>query len=303
MDPAPHTLVVIAGPTAVGKTSLSIQLARYFFTSVISADSRQFFREMSIGTAKPSASELAGVPHHFVGQLSVSDPYNVSMFEQDALALLDQLFMENPVVIMTGGSGLYINAVCKGIDELPDPDGETREALKQLFEEKGIAALREKLKALDPVYYQQVDADNPKRLLRAIEVCLATGMPYSSLRKNEPRQRNFRIIRIGLTMDKNELYERINHRVDRMMDDGLLEEARQLYPLRNLNALNTVGYKELFRYFAGETTLEQAITDIKTHSRRYAKRQMTWFRKDKEMVWFAARDNEGILAYIKGNSL
>jgi tRNA dimethylallyltransferase len=299
MSSEDHTLVVIAGPTAIGKTSVSIRVAQHFSTEIISADSRQLYKELKIGTACPSLEELRQVPHHFIGHLSINEEYNVSRFETDTLTLLGQLFGNHRLVIMTGGSGLYINAVCHGIDDLPDPDDATRGSLKQLFETGGIAALRNKLKKLDPDYYASADTDNPKRLLRALEVCLTTGKPYSSLRKNKPKPRNFRILKIGLAMDKEELYERINTRVDQMLKAGLEKEAKQLFPFRHLNALNTVGYKELFEYFDGKITREQAVTDIKTHSRRYAKRQMTWFRKDEEIRWFHPGEFEQIVDHIK----
>ena len=279
-------LLVIAGPTAVGKTSLSIHLAQSLKTEILSADSRQFYSEMHIGTARPSDHELRLVPHHFIGHISIQDEYNVSRFETDALNLITNLFRDHQVVIITGGSGLYLNAVCNGIDDLPDPDNTLREELKLLYIHEGIESLRSKLRLLDPDYYSIVDLANPKRLLRALEVCITTGTPYSALRQNKPKQRDFEIIRIGLTREKQELNDRINKRVDMMMGEGLLDEVRQLLPYRNLNALNTVGYKEFFPYFTGEISLDNAIANVKTHSRRYAKRQMTWFRKDESYKWF-----------------
>ena len=241
-----RTLLVVAGPTAVGKTALTLILARSLETEILSADSRQFYREMNIGTARPGEEELQLVPHHFTGHISIHDEYNVSRFESDALNLLRQLFKNHQMVIMTGGSGLYINAVCHGIDDLPDPDDTLREELKTMCVREGIESLRTKLRLLDPVYYSKVDVANPKRLLQALEVCIGTGKPFSELRKNEPKPRDFEIIRIGLTREKEELNKRINDRVDRMMEDGLLAEVEQLLPFRNLNALNTVGYKEFF---------------------------------------------------------
>lgn len=297
-----RTLVVVTGPTAVGKTALTLLLAQSLNTEILSADSRQFYREMRIGTARPGEEELKFVPHHFTGHISIHDEYNVSRFESDALTLLDTLFRDHTVVILTGGSGLYINAVCHGIDDLPDPDPDLREDLKIFYEHQGIEALRSRLRLLDPVYYNEVDLANPKRLMRALEVCIATGMPYSALRKNEPRPRDFNIIRIGLTRDRDELKTRINLRVDNMMTEGLLEEVRQLIPYRHLNALNTVGYKELFAFFDRELSLESAVENIKTHSRRYAKRQMTWFRRDESMQWFHPDQVEEILNFVKGNS-
>ena len=279
-------LVVIAGPTAVGKTSLAVSLAQAFNTEIISADSRQFFREMSIGTAAPSKDELALVKHHFVHHLSIQDEYNVSKFETEALGRLDKLFQHHPVVFMVGGSGLYINAVCHGIDLLPDPDPEIRNELKKILAVQGISALQHELTLLDPEYAAWVDRSNPARLIRALEICRSTGLPYSSLRTNKPRQRNFRILKVGIELPREVLYQRINTRVDAMMQAGLFEEAFSLYPQRRLNALNTVGYKELFDHFAGLTTIEHAVEKIKTHSRRYAKRQLTWFKKDPGYTWF-----------------
>ena len=297
-----HLLFIILGPTAVGKTSLSLRIARALPAEILSADSRQFYREMKIGTARPSDEELKAVPHHFIGHLSVFDEYNVSRFETDALRKLDELFTAGHYAVLTGGSGLYIRAVCHGIDDLPDPDPSLREKLKEIFTQDGLPALQEKLKGLDPAFYEIVDRSNPKRLLRALEVCLTTGKPYSSLRKNVPGKRNFRTILIGLTRDKDELNNRINRRVDLMIEQGLIEEARSLYPNRNLNALNTVGYKELFRYFDGEIPLEKAIENIRTNSRRYAKRQMTWFRKEQGITWFDAGHEEEIMKFVINNS-
>ncbi|MCX6307191.1 MAG: tRNA (adenosine(37)-N6)-dimethylallyltransferase MiaA [Bacteroidetes bacterium] len=291
-------LVVIAGPTAVGKTAVAISLAQHFHTGIISADSRQFFREMSIGTATPTTVELSLAPHHFVHHLSIRDPYNVSLFEADALALADVLFREHPVVFLVGGSGLYLNAVCHGIDLLPDPDPEIRHRLKQTLASSGIAALRQELALLDPVYAGKVDLANPARLMRAIEICLATGVPYSTLRSNQPKQRNFRILKAGIELPRELLYQRINDRVDAMMQAGLYDEALALYPDRHLNALNTVGYKELFDHFAGLTSLEHAIEKIKTNSRRYAKRQLTWFKKDLDYHWFQPGETGHIISMI-----
>ena len=283
-------LVVVAGPTAVGKTSFGIGLAGRFSTEIISADSRQFYREMQIGTAAPTADELSAVKHHFVHQLSIQEPYNVSRFETEALALLGMLFTEHRVVLMVGGSGLYINAVCHGIDVLPDPDPAIRDDLKELLASSGIIALQEELHRADPVYAAQVDLSNPARLIRALEVCRQTGVPYSSLRSSKPKTRPFRILKIGLELTRDLLYGRINDRVDAMMDSGLYQEALSLYPSRQLNALNTVGYRELFDHFEGLTSLEFAVEKIKTNSRRYAKRQLTWFKKDPEYRWFQPGD-------------
>lgn len=278
-------LIVIAGPTAVGKTEMAIQLAQYFSTEIISADSRQFYKDLIIGTAAPTDDELKKAMHHFIGNLSLSDYYNVSIYEQQALQKLETIFEKSDFAIAVGGSGLYINALCHGIDELPDAEEYLREQIKTDFAKFGLEYLQKKVMELDPVYFENCDQKNPKRLMRAFEVCLATGKPYSSLRKNFKAKRNFEIIKICLISDREVLNERINLRVEKMMDSGLLEEAKKMLPYKDLNSLNTVGYKELFRYFENEISLEQAIIDIKTNSRRYAKRQVTWFKKDSEFCW------------------
>jgi len=274
------TLVVIAGPTAVGKTQFAIQTAIDCESVVISADSRQFYREMKIGTAAPTPDELAAVPHYFVGNLSIHDYYSVSRFEQDVLQLLPSLFAKNPVVVMTGGSGLYIDAVCNGIDELPDPDEELRQFVNNLYLNDGIEALRTELRRVDPAYYDRCNLADHKRMIRAVEVSLQMGQPYSDFLRNTHRKRDFDIIKICLTRPRDILFDRINRRVDQMMTDGLLDEVKSLYSQKHLNSLNTVGYKELFDYLDGKLSLEQAVTDIKTHTRRYAKRQMTWFKRN-----------------------
>ncbi len=291
-------LVVVAGPTASGKTRLSIQLAQHFNTEIISADSRQFYREMKIGTAAPTTLEQQGIPHHFIGHLSIHDPYNVSKFESEVIALLGNLFKYHPVVIMTGGSGLYIDAVCKGIDDLPDPDPQLRQQLKDLLSDKGINALQASLQQLDPAGYDQMDIYNPSRLIRALEVTLTTGIPYSSLRKQTPRQRPFSVLKTALTLPKEILHHRIHQRVDTMLEAGWIREAEALLPFSHLNALNTVGYKELFSYLKGECSLAEAVEKIKTNTRRYAKRQMTWFRKDTAIQWFDPEDLQGIIKRI-----
>lgn len=278
------TLLVITGPTAVGKTDYTISLAEQSGAPILSADSRQMYREMKIGTAAPSAEELARVPHYFIGNISIHDYYNVSMFERQALELLETLFLQHPVVIMTGGSPQYIEAVCSGIDELPDPDLAIRQYVNQLFLQNGIEALRAQLSVLDPVFYGRVNHNDHKRMIRAVEVSLQVGKPYSSCLRQTVQQRSFTIVKRYLNRPRPVLFERIGQRVDRMMEAGLLDEARALYPYRTLNALNTVGYKEMFAYMEGKCTLEQAVEDIKTHTRRYAKRQLTWFRKDYEEV-------------------
>lgn len=283
--PQNSTLLLIAGPTAVGKTSVAIDVARHFGCEIISADSRQFYSELKIGTATPTAEQQNSVKHHFVGNLSLTDNYNVSRFENEVLALLSELFAKNKFVVMVGGSGLYIKAVCDGIDDLPDVDDELRNSLHQQLEKEGIASIRAQLQKLDPAYYSKVDLANPNRIIRALEVCLATGKPYSAMRKQSRAQRNFRIIKIGLNLPRKELHERINQRVEAMMKEGLLDEARSFYPQRELNALNTVGYKELFDHFDGKYSLEDAIEKIKTNTRRYARRQITWFKKEADIFW------------------
>ena len=294
-------LVVVCGPTASGKTGVSIELAKALKTEILSADSRQFYEDMKIGTAFPTEEELAEVPHHFVGHLLVTDNYNVSKYEKDALDRLDVLFNTYPVLILTGGSGLYIHAVCHGIDVLPDPEPQLREDLKALLENEGISALQNKLLELDPIYYGTVDLNNAARLIRALEVCITTGLPYSSLRSQKPRRRPFKILKIGLEIPRAELNKRIDERVDRMLAAGWLDEARDLYKFRDCNALNTLGYKEIFVHFAEKMRYSETVEKIKTNTRRYAKRQMTWFRKDKEINWFSPDDLSGMMAIIEEN--
>ncbi|MBO4645404.1 MAG: tRNA (adenosine(37)-N6)-dimethylallyltransferase MiaA [Bacteroidales bacterium] len=280
------TLLVIAGPTAVGKTQYAIQTAIACESVVISADSRQFYKEMKIGTAAPTEEEMEQVPHYFVGHLSVNEYYSASRFEQDVLALLPSLFAKSNVVIMCGGSGLYIDAVCHGIDDLPDPDPQIRQFVHDCFEKEGIAALRAQLRRLDPAYYDHCNLADHKRMMRAVEVSLQMNRPYSEFLKNNRKSRDFDIVKVCLCRPRAELFNRINRRTLQMMEQGFLEEARSLLPYRHLNALNTVGYKELFAHLDGKLTLKQAVTDIQTHTRRYAKRQMTWFNRDNsyEMV-------------------
>lgn len=293
------TLVVITGPTAIGKTGVAVKIASHFHTSVISADSRQFFKEMKIGTAAPTSAELAAVPHYFAGHLSVNDYYNVSRFEADVLTLLDALFTESQLVVMTGGSGLYLDAVCKGIDELPDPDENLRNHIKLSYRENGIEYLQKQLEQLDPEYYNVVDQANPNRLMRAIEVCLTTGTTFTSLRKNRAKTRDFSTIKIGLNRPRNELFDNIGKRTDKMIADGLVDEVKSLAQFRHLNALNTVGYKEIFDYLDGKIILDAAITNIKTNTRRYAKRQLTWFKKDQDYRWFLPEEVEQIIGFIE----
>lgn len=278
------TLLVLLGPTGVGKTQWSIRVAEELACPILSADSRQIYRGMTIGTATPTAEELNRVPHYFIGTLPLESYYSASEYERDALALLEKLYQKYRVAIMTGGSMMYVDAVCKGIDEIPTIDETLREEIRQLYRRDGLDPIRQQLKILDPVFYNEVDLKNPKRVIHALEVCLMAGKPYSSLRTNARKERPFHIIKIGLTRKREELYERINQRVEQMMQEGLLEEARRFYPLRHLNSLNTVGYKELFEYFDGNCTLGFAVEKIKQHSRNYARKQLTWFRKDKEII-------------------
>ncbi|MBS3770302.1 MAG: tRNA (adenosine(37)-N6)-dimethylallyltransferase MiaA [Bacteroidales bacterium] len=296
---AGNTLIVISGPTAVGKTDLCINLAQKLHTDIISADSRQIYREMKIGTARPDEQTLNKAKHYFIGTKSIHDYYTAGMFELEVLDMLRQHFKEKETMIMTGGSGLYINAVCNGIDALPKADPEVRSKLVKQYEEGGIEGIRDQLKLLDPESYHNMDLKNPKRILKALEVTLTTGKPYSSFLTRQKKSRSFHILKIGLRRDRNELYERINKRVDQMIEQGLIEEARDLYPYKHLNPLNTVGYKELFDYFDGIISLEEAIRRIKRNTRRYAKRQLTWFARDKEMEWFHPEEKNKILKYIR----
>lgn len=278
-------LIVIAGPTASGKTAAAIEVAKHYHTVILSADSRQFYREMSIGTAKPSKEELAAAKHYFIDNLSINETYTSWDFEREALALLDELFKVHDVVVFAGGSGLFIKAVCEGFDKIPDVDPTIRIKLIDELQNQGIGVLQEKLLAVDPEYYSEVDINNPQRVMRALEIFEGTGKPYSSFRLASVNQRPFRIVKIGLGMPRETLYERINKRVDMMIEQGLIEEVRSLLPYRHLNALATVGYAEIFDYFDGKTDLQTAIDLIKQNTRRFAKRQMTWFNRDKEMHW------------------
>lgn len=279
------TLVVITGPTAVGKTQLCLDLAQRLGTPIINADSRQIYRDLKIGTAAPTEEQLRQVHHYFVGTLSLDEYYSASMYEQQTIALLEKLFQENDYALMTGGSMMYIDAVCHGIDDIPTVDEQTRETLKRRLQEEGLESLCEELKRLDPEHYEVVDLQNPRRVVHALEICLMTGNTYTSYRKAERKERPFKIIKIGLTRPREELYQRINSRVDQMMEQGLLEEAQRLYPQRHLNALNTVGYKELFNYMDGIWTLDEAVERIKGNTRRYARKQLTWFKKDSDVIW------------------
>lgn len=291
-------LITVAGPTAVGKTALSVQLAKHFKTEIISADSRQFYREMSIGTAKPTREEQEGVPHHFVDSHAVTQEFNAGAYEQEVLLLLEKLYHHSNIVVLTGGSGLYIRAVTDGMDEMPEADLHVRENLQQQLQEQGLPLLLKQLEQLDPLYYSQVDKANPQRVVRALEVCLASGRPYSTFRKSGKQQRPFHIIRVGLTRNREELYQRIDKRMDSMLEQGLLTEASALYPYRHHNALQTVGYKEIFDYLDGAYDWEEAVRLLKRNSRRYAKRQLTWFHKYPDYAWFHPEQWEDIVAYI-----
>jgi len=292
-------LVVIAGPTAVGKTDFCVRLAQTLNTDVISADSRQFYRELSIGTAKPSEAELQGVKHHFINSHSIDILYSAGSFERDALAMLDKLFEKQDVAILTGGSGLYIKAVCEGLDNLPETPPELRAELMRRLEVEGLEPLQTQLRALDPVYCESNDLQNTQRVVRALEVCLLTGKPFSSFREHQPAQRPFRILQIVLEREREELYQRIDRRMEQMLAAGLLEEVRSLVAYRWHNALQTVGYKEVFDYLEGQYDYEEMVRLLKRNSRRYAKRQITWFKHQGNFKGFQAEDFEGVLAYIQ----
>ncbi|AUC84165.1 tRNA (adenosine(37)-N6)-dimethylallyltransferase MiaA [Polaribacter sp. ALD11] len=286
MNNSKNTLISIVGPTAIGKTALSIQLANTFNASIISCDSRQFFKEMTIGTAVPEPEELKAAKHYFIQNRSIFDAYNVGEFERDALEKLDDLFKENPVQIMVGGSGLYIDAVLKGLDYFPEVDVKIREELTLKLEKDGIEALQQQLKELDIETYNTIAIDNPHRIMRALEICIGSGTPYSTFKNKPKKTRDFNVIKIGLNADREIIYNRINQRVDIMMANGLLEEAEKLYPNKTLNALQTVGYRELFSFLDGTFTKDFAISEIKKNTRRFAKRQLTWFKRDENTLWF-----------------
>jgi len=291
-------LIVITGPTAVGKTDLCLEVAESLRVPIINADSRQLFRDLKIGTAAPTEEQLARANHYFVGTLGISDYYSASMYEQDVMKLLEELFQESDYALLSGGSMMYIDAVCNGIDDIPTVDDVTRETLKRRLAEEGLEALVEELHRLDPEHWEIVDRQNPRRVIHALEICIMTGQTYTSFRKAEKKARPFDIIKIGLNRDREELYNRINCRVDQMMADGLLDEVKRMNAYRNVNALNTVGYKELFNYLDNVWTLEEAVERIKGNTRRYARKQLTWFKRDTEMRWFHPDDKQMIKTYI-----
>lgn len=284
-------LIYVTGATAIGKTALSILIAQHFKTEIISCDSRQFYKEMSIGTAVPSKEELLSVPHHFIQNRSIFEDYSVGQFEKDALDKLEELFQKNTVIVMVGGSGLYANAVINGLDYFPEVSFDLREKLNKELKEKGLEYLQDKLKTLDNDSYLSIDLQNPHRVIRALEICIGTQKPYSSFKKRVKKKRNFITLKIGITADRDIIYNRINRRVEVMIKNGLLEETKKLFPHRSLNALQTVGYKEIFDYLEGSFSLQQAIDEIKKNTRRFAKRQLTWNRKDLEIEWFNYKEN------------
>lgn len=292
------SLIVITGPTAVGKTELCIDIAKYYGVPIINADSRQIYRELKIGTATPTEEQLKSVKHYFVGSISIDNYYNASMYEQNVLTLLDKQFKHSPIQLLTGGSMMYIDAVCNGIDDIPTIREDIREEMKKRYANEGLEALCEDLRRLDPEHYEIVDKKNYRRVIHALEICYQTGRTYTSFRRQEKKQRPFKIIKIGLNREREELYHRINLRVDQMMTDGLLDEVQSLQSKRTNNALNTVGYKEMFTYLDGTWSLEEAVERIKGNTRRYARKQLTWFKRDEEMRWFHPQQKEDILKYI-----
>lgn len=294
-----NSLIILLGPTGIGKTDLSISIAKHLGSEIISSDSRQIYNELRIGTAVPEPEQLSTVKHHFIGTESIHNYYNASMFEFAVIDLLNHMFKQHNTALMVGGSMMYIDAVCKGIDDLPTIDPEIRQKLMQKFENEGVESLRRDLKILDPEHYQTVDLKNPKRILKALEVTIQTGKPYSSFLTKSAKTREFNIIKIGLQRDRDELYERINLRVDKMVRDGLVEEAKQFHEFKHFNSLNTVGYKELFQHFDGEISLEKAIELIKRNSRHYAKRQISWFNRDKDITWFHPNQSDEIIGFIE----
>ena len=291
-------LIVIVGPTAVGKTSFAINIAQHYKTEILSADSRQFYKEMTIGTAKPNEKQLKQIPHHFINNISITNDYDAGSFENDAIHILNKIFLNNHIAILCGGSGMYVDAICKGFDKMPEANNEIRNELANILKQEGIEALQKMLLKHDETYYHKIDLNNPQRIIRALEVCLSTGKPYSDYRKQEHKARNFETIYIGLDIERNLLYQQIDNRVDCMMKEGFINEVEQLLPYLHKNALQTVGYKELFAYLNGEIELTKAVEQIKQHTRNFAKRQLTWFRKNKEINWMHPNDIEKAIEII-----
>lgn len=295
------TLFVLIGPTGVGKTDLSLNIAELLECDIVSADSRQMYADLKIGTAAPTPDQLARVKHHFVGNLSLTDYYSAARYEEEAISCLAHLFTQNDYALLTGGSMMYVDAVCKGIDDIPTVDAETRAFMMERYEKEGLESLCAELRLLDPEYYHTVDLKNPKRVIHALEICHMTGRTYTSYRTQSSKERPFRIVKIGLRREREELYERINRRVDIMMEEGLLDEVKSVQPYRHLNSLNTVGYKELFMHLDGEWTLDFAIEKIKQNSRIYSRKQMTWFKRDEEIHWFHPEESEEIIKFVQSN--
>lgn len=294
-----NNLIVLVGPTGVGKTDLSIRLAQLLHTDIISADSRQIYRDLKIGSAAPTSQQLLAVRHYFIGDLGLSDYYSAARYEEEAIKLLNKLFVTKDNIILTGGSMMYIDAICNGIDNIPTIPQDIREMIQRRFKEEGLTSLRAELKMRDPEYYRQVDLKNHKRIIHALEICYTTGLTYSELRTHPKKQRSFHVIKIGLKRNREELYQRINQRVDEMIENGLIEEARKLFPYRQENSLNTVGYKELFQYFSGDCSLSFAIDKIKRNTRVYSRKQMTWFKRDENIQWFYPDQEKEILLCLK----
>jgi tRNA dimethylallyltransferase len=293
-----NTLIVVTGPTAVGKTALTIEIAKHYGIPIINADSRQIYQELKIGTASPTAEQMQQVKHYFVGTKSITDYYNASMYEQEVVQLLEKLFVDSPVQLLTGGSMMYIDAVCNGIDDIPTVRDDIRNEMKRRYQEEGLEALCEDLRRLDPEHYEVVDRQNHRRVIHALEICYQTGKTYTSFRTQKRKERPFQIVKIGLTRDRQELYDRINQRVDTMMSEGLLDEVRSVSAYRSTNALNTVGYKELFDYIDGRWPLEEAVERIKGNTRRYARKQLTWYKRDEQVTWFHPDQQDKILKFI-----
>jgi tRNA dimethylallyltransferase len=293
-----NTLIVVTGPTAVGKTALTIEIAKHYGIPIINADSRQIYQELKIGTASPTAEQMQQVKHYFVGTKSITDYYNASMYEQEVVQLLEKLFVDSPVQLLSGGSMMYIDAVCNGIDDIPTVRDDIRNEMKRRYQEEGLDALCEDLRRLDPEHYEVVDRQNHRRVIHALEICYQTGKTYTSFRTQKRKERPFQIVKIGLTRDRQELYDRINQRVDTMMSEGLLDEVRSVSAYRSTNALNTVGYKELFDYLDGRWPLEEAVERIKGNTRRYARKQLTWYKRDEQVTWFHPDQQDKILKFI-----